>query len=115
VKIGRTVDFGSCQLWTRVNSLDSPWCLDDLTTLVTEIGDKLDVIMVPKVEGAWDIHYVDRLLAQLEARAGSRSRSWSTRSSRPPSASRTSRRSAAPRRACRASRSARPTSRPRAA
>jgi malyl-CoA/(S)-citramalyl-CoA lyase len=27
------------------------------------------VVMVPKVEGAWDIHYVDRLLAQLEARA----------------------------------------------
>ncbi len=26
--------------------------------------------MVPKVEGPWDIHYVDRLLAQLEARAG---------------------------------------------
>src|SRR3712207_915427 len=26
--------------------------------------------MIPKVEGAWDIHYVDRLLAQLEARAG---------------------------------------------
>jgi malyl-CoA/(S)-citramalyl-CoA lyase len=70
VKIGREVDFGTCQLWTRVNSLDSPWCLDDLTTLVSEIGDKLDVIMVPKVEGAWDIHYVDRLLAQLEARAG---------------------------------------------
>jgi malyl-CoA/(S)-citramalyl-CoA lyase len=44
--------------------------LDDLTTLVTEIGDRLSVIMVPKVEGPWDIHYVDRLLAQLEARAG---------------------------------------------
>ena len=29
-----------------------PWVLDDITTLVTEIGDKLDVIMVPKVEGA---------------------------------------------------------------
>ena len=69
VKIAREVDFGSCQLWTRVNSLDSPWVLDDLTTLVTEIGDKLDVIMVPKVEGAWDIHYVDQLLAQLEAKA----------------------------------------------
>ena len=26
--------------------------------------------MVPKVEGPWDIHYVDRLLAQLEAKAG---------------------------------------------
>ncbi len=61
---------GPTQLWTRVNSLDSPWGLDDLTTLVTEIGDKLDVIMVPKVQGAEDIHYVDRLLAQLEAKAG---------------------------------------------
>jgi malyl-CoA/(S)-citramalyl-CoA lyase len=70
VKVAREVDFGDTQLWTRVNSLESPWVLDDLTTLVTEIGDKLDVIMVPKVEGAWDIHYVDRLLAQLEAKAG---------------------------------------------
>jgi len=69
-KIGRTVDFGDCQLWTRVNSLDSPWILDDLSTLVREIGDKLDVIMIPKVEGPWDIHYVDQLLAQLEAKAG---------------------------------------------
>jgi malyl-CoA/(S)-citramalyl-CoA lyase len=70
VSIAKTTDFGRTQLWTRVNSLDSPWVLDDLVTLVTEIGDKLDVIMVPKVEGAQDIHYVDRLLAQLEARAG---------------------------------------------
>jgi malyl-CoA/(S)-citramalyl-CoA lyase len=70
VKVAKEVDLGATQLWTRVNSLDSPWALDDLTTLVTEIGDRLDVIMVPKVEGAEDIHYVDRLLAQLEARAG---------------------------------------------
>ena len=70
VTIAQETDFGPTQLWTRVNSLDSPWVLDDLTTLVTEIGDKLDVIMVPKVQGAEDIAYVDRLLAQLEARAG---------------------------------------------
>jgi malyl-CoA/(S)-citramalyl-CoA lyase len=70
VRIGREVDFGPTQFWTRINSLDSPWVLDDLTTLVPEIGDKLDVIMVPKVQGAEDIHYVDRLLAQLEAKAG---------------------------------------------
>ncbi|RLK54646.1 HpcH/HpaI aldolase/citrate lyase family protein [Actinokineospora cianjurensis] len=70
VRVGRATDFGDTQLWTRVNSLDSPWVLDDLITLVTKIGDKLDVIMVPKVESAADIHYVDRLLAQLEARAG---------------------------------------------
>jgi len=69
VRAAKESDFGETALWTRVNSLESPWALDDLTTLVTEIGDKLEVIMVPKVEGAWDIHYVDRLLAQLEARA----------------------------------------------
>ncbi len=70
VRIAQATDFGPTQLWTRINALDSPWGLDDLTTLVGEIGDKLDVIMVPKVQGPADIHYVDRLLAQLEAKAG---------------------------------------------
>jgi malyl-CoA/(S)-citramalyl-CoA lyase len=70
VSAARSVDLGGTPLWARVNSLESPWVLDDLTTLVGEIGDVLSVIMVPKVEGPWDIHYVDRLLAQLEARAG---------------------------------------------
>src|SRR5207253_1486210 len=70
VRIGREVDLGDTPLWTRVNSLDSPWFLDDVMRLVGEIGDRLEVIMIPKVEGPWDIHYVDRLLAQLEARAG---------------------------------------------
>jgi malyl-CoA/(S)-citramalyl-CoA lyase len=70
VKVAKEVDLGEASLWTRVNSLESPWVLDDFLTLVPEIGDKLEVIMVPKVEGAWDIHYVDRLLAQLEAKAG---------------------------------------------
>ena len=70
ITVARENDFGETQLWARVNSLDSPWVLDDLTQLVAEIGDKLDVIMLPKVEGPWDIHYLDRLLAQLEARHG---------------------------------------------
>jgi len=70
VEVARTADLGQAQLWTRVNDLGSPWALDDLTTLVTEAGEKIDVIMVPKVEGPEDIHYVDRLLAQLEAKAG---------------------------------------------
>jgi malyl-CoA/(S)-citramalyl-CoA lyase len=69
VRVGREMDLGQTSLWARVNSLESPWVLDDLTQLVGEIGDKLEVVMIPKVEGPWDIHYVDRLLAQLEARA----------------------------------------------
>src|SRR5829696_1313731 len=69
IRVAREADLGETSLWTRVNSLESPWVLDDLTQLVTEIGHRLEVIMVPKVEGPWDIHYVDRLLAQLEAKA----------------------------------------------
>jgi malyl-CoA/(S)-citramalyl-CoA lyase len=70
IRVGREIDLGETALWTRVNALESPWVLDDLTRVVGEIGDRLEVVMVPKVEGPWDIHYVDRLLAQLEARAG---------------------------------------------
>ena len=55
-------------MWTRINALNSPWVLDDITEIVAAIGGKLDVIMLPKVEGAWDIHYLDQLLAQLEAK-----------------------------------------------
>ena len=72
VDMANATDFAALGtgLWSRVNSLKSPWCLDDLTVLVTEIGDRLDVIMLPMVEGPWDIHYLDQLLAQLEAKAG---------------------------------------------
>jgi malyl-CoA/(S)-citramalyl-CoA lyase len=68
IAIARRTDFGDTQFWVRINSLDSPWVLDDLLRIVPEVGDRIDVVMVPKVEGAWDVHYVDRLLAQLEAR-----------------------------------------------
>jgi malyl-CoA/(S)-citramalyl-CoA lyase len=61
-------DFGSTGLWVRVNALASPWFLDDVSEIIAAVGDKLDVIMLPKVEGIWDIHYIDQLLAQLEAR-----------------------------------------------
>lgn len=68
IEIGQNNEFGNTGLWTRVNCLNSPWFLDDVTEIVSKIGNKLDVIMLPKVEGPWDIHYLDQLLAQLEAR-----------------------------------------------
>ncbi|MFT4615672.1 MAG: malyl-CoA/(S)-citramalyl-CoA lyase [Bacteroidia bacterium] len=70
IKIANSTDFGDTQLWTRVNSLDSPWFLDDVTRIVMEAGEKVDVIMLPKIQGAWDIHFADQLLAQLEAKIG---------------------------------------------
>ena len=68
IEMAKAHDFGTTGLWTRINCLNSPWVLDDLTQIIAEAGNKLDVIMLPKVEGAWDIHYLDQLLAQLEAR-----------------------------------------------
>ena len=68
IEVAKSVDFGQTGLWTRVNALNSPWFLDDMTEIVAAAGNKLDVVMIPKVEGAWDIHFVDQLLALLEAR-----------------------------------------------
>ena len=70
IAMAKACDFGETGLWTRINALNSPWVLDDITEIVAAIGQKLDVIMLPKVEGAWDIHYLDQLLAQLEAKHG---------------------------------------------
>jgi malyl-CoA/(S)-citramalyl-CoA lyase len=63
-----STDFGDTGLWVRVNALNSPWFLDDMAEIVKTVGNKLDVIMIPKVEGAWDIHFVDQYLALLEAK-----------------------------------------------
>jgi len=70
IAMAQAHDFGATGLWTRINALNSPWALDDVTEIVAAVGNKLDVMMLPKVEGAWDIHYLDQLLAQLEARHG---------------------------------------------
>ncbi len=68
VEMANAHDYGRTGLWTRINALNSPWALDDILEIVPAAGAKLDVIMLPKVEGPWDIHYLDQLLAQLEAK-----------------------------------------------
>jgi malyl-CoA/(S)-citramalyl-CoA lyase len=68
IEVATANDFGDTGLWVRVNALNSPWFLDDVAQIVAAAGAKLDVIMVPKVEGPWDIHFVDQYLALLEAK-----------------------------------------------
>ena len=68
IVMAKANDFGATGLWTRINALNSPWMLDDVIEIVGAVGDKLDVVMLPKVEGPWDVHYLDQLLAQLEAK-----------------------------------------------
>ena len=70
IELAKAYDFGTTGLWVRINALNSPWMPADVIEILGAVGDKLDVVMLPKVEGAWDIHYLDQLLAQMEARHG---------------------------------------------
>ncbi|MFN3857337.1 MAG: HpcH/HpaI aldolase/citrate lyase family protein [Caulobacter sp.] len=72
IEMANATDFAALGvgLWTRLNCLNSPWHFDDVTQIVEGVGDRLDVMMIPKVEGPWDIHYMDQFLAILEARHG---------------------------------------------
>ena len=54
----------------RVNDCDSRWCHDDIAALVEGAGDRLDVIVVPKVDGPEHVHFADVLLTQLERKHG---------------------------------------------
>src|ERR1700687_2299225 len=58
IEMAKSVEVGATGLSTRINALNSPWALDDLTEIMAAIGNKLDVVMLPNVEGPWDIHYL---------------------------------------------------------
>jgi len=54
----------------RVNSVDTKWCARDVTEIVENAGDLVDCIMVPKVERAGDVAFVDNLLRMTEETIG---------------------------------------------
>jgi malyl-CoA/(S)-citramalyl-CoA lyase len=41
IAMAKATDFGSTGLWTRINALNSPWMLDDVTRIIAEVGDRL--------------------------------------------------------------------------
>src|SRR5690606_6715282 len=67
IEMAKMLDWkkASASLWTRVNPLNSPWFLDDVTELATKAGDAFDVIMLPKFEGPRDIFVADLLYVKL--------------------------------------------------
>jgi len=54
----------------RVNAPDTPFCYRDLVELGEEAGDRLDLLLIPKVSRVADVHFVDTLLGQIEAGLG---------------------------------------------
>ena len=51
---------------TRINGLETPFGYLDLLSLAERAGQRLDCVVVPKVDHIGDIHFVDRLLNGIE-------------------------------------------------
>lgn len=64
------IDFGPRVRLVRVNGLDTQYTYRDLVDVIEGAGQRVDVVMVPKVSSAGDVEFVDRLLTQLEASHG---------------------------------------------
>jgi citrate lyase subunit beta/citryl-CoA lyase len=62
----RTLDFGNRAVSVRVNGADTRWCYRDVVDVVEAVGDRLTTLILPKAESAADIHFLDRLLSQIE-------------------------------------------------
>jgi citrate lyase beta subunit len=62
----REVDFGRKVRMFRINALDTPFAYRDLVEVVEAAGERVDVVMIPKVGSARDLHFVDTLLTQIE-------------------------------------------------
>lgn len=68
------LDWGEKTVSVRINGLDTPYCYRDLVDVVEKGGDRLDLIMIPKVGTAADIYAIDMFLTQIEAAIGRKKR-----------------------------------------
>jgi citrate lyase subunit beta / citryl-CoA lyase len=66
----RRYDFKGKLRAVRINGIDSAWCYDDVISVVEQAGDRIDCLIVPKVEDAGEVHFFDHLLSQIEAKVG---------------------------------------------
>jgi citrate lyase subunit beta/citryl-CoA lyase len=66
----RTQDWGDRVLCVRVNGWDSEWTYGDVIEVVSSAGERLDELMLPKVQRASDVVALDLLLTQVEKNCG---------------------------------------------
>ena len=63
-------DWGDKTVVVRINSIDTMWAADDLKTVVEAAGQYLDCIMIPKVQHAHEVMFVDHMLRMIETNTG---------------------------------------------
>jgi citrate lyase subunit beta/citryl-CoA lyase len=67
VRALRDIDFGRRVRIVRINGLDTPLAYRDLVDVAEEVGDRIDLIMIPKVGWPRDVAFVETLLWQIES------------------------------------------------
>jgi citrate lyase subunit beta/citryl-CoA lyase len=67
-----SLDFGRKVRVVRINDVTTRWCYGDVLEVVSGAGANLDCLMIPKVQDASHVHFVDHLLSGLEADLGLR-------------------------------------------
>ncbi|MEM7289357.1 MAG: CoA ester lyase [Pseudomonadota bacterium] len=65
-----TIDWRSKSVSVRINGIDTPYMYRDLIEVVEQAGNKLDLIMVPKIGTASDVYAIDMLISQIEMAKG---------------------------------------------
>lgn len=63
-------DWGDKIVCVRVNAWDTPWTVFDVIEVVGNAGERLEEVMLPKVQSAAEVVALDLLLTQVEQKAG---------------------------------------------
>ena len=70
VRALRELDWGRKLRAVRVNGADTRWAHDDVLTVVGGAGERLEILILPKVKAPRDVWFFETLLDQLEAKLG---------------------------------------------
>jgi len=70
IRFFKDYDWGGRSRAYRINGLDTPFAYRDIIEVVEQAGASIDVVIIPKVEKAADVQFVDLLLTQIEMRMG---------------------------------------------
>ena len=64
------LDWSRTSVSLRINGLDTHWCYRDVVDVIEQAGEHVDMVLIPKVGSAADVHFVATLLDQIEATRG---------------------------------------------
>jgi len=70
IRAFKELDFGRKLKAFRINGIDTPFGYRDLIEVVEEVGDRIDVVMMPKAHLPQDVRFVCMLLTQIENAKG---------------------------------------------